>query len=101
MYSVKYSCSNCNHDFNKDFQKGKKAPSAVTCPNCGCLTGLKVWPALDLDERTVQPWPFPCCPYPHYYPRPEPIKPLWEWPKYDHKTTCVQWQDLLSVYGGT
>lgn len=104
IYSVKYSCSNCDHDFSKEFPRGKKADSKVECPNCGCLTGERDWPAAERLPIQDYTWPdrYPYTPWPYYYPQPEPPKPQWEWPKYDHKTTSAPWrgQELSPVYGG-
>ena len=45
MYRVRYYCTNCDRTFVKEIPGGALAPSRVTCPNCECGTGEKVyWP---------------------------------------------------------
>jgi len=42
-YEVRYICSNCGHDFHEQFEKGRKAPATIGCPECGCFTAGKAW----------------------------------------------------------
>lgn len=85
MYSVRYNCSNCGHNFSKEFPKGQKATFTIVCPSCECWAAEK---DCGKPDREVDYIPFPF-PYPYYYPRPEPRKPQWEWPKYDYKFMCA------------
>lgn len=94
MYSVRYSCSNCGHDFSQEFPKGQEADFKVVCPNCECDTGERSLP-LSVDIVS-EPLPYPYQPYypyyqpwSYYYPRFEPQKPLWEWYCHDWQTTAM------------
>lgn len=37
-YAVILTCSNCGHEFVKQYLKGKEVPVLEECPACGCLT---------------------------------------------------------------
>ncbi len=40
-YAVNLICSNCGHEFQKQYPKGEEVPVLETCPQCGCLTAWK------------------------------------------------------------
>ena len=49
-YSMSYVCSNCQHRWSEDIEKGKQRPALMECPRCGCADGR---PSLNQERK----WP--------------------------------------------
>lgn len=43
VYAIAYKCSNCDHSFWVEYEKGQKASEYRQCPRCETMSGVKLF----------------------------------------------------------